>query len=402
MAVPNMIVTLVANTTKFNSGLRKAGAATNSFGSIAKKGLAAVGVALAGLAIAAARFVPDLIRMGVEARKADIRLEYVAKNMSGLGKATDATVARLKDYADQMQFATGADDEQIKAIQAKLLTFKALEKTVAKAGGTFDRVTKLAFDLVAVGFGDAETNAVRLARMMQDPIKNIGLFKRVGIEFTTAEQDKIQALMESNDLLGAQEIILGRLEEKVGGLAEATASPLEIIGRRFEEIGESIGTALLPFVDEFAKKFGDWINGPDGKKAIADFVQYFKDFGAWVTSADGKKAIDDLIEGFKLTLQVLGGIMSAMKWISSWLGGPDYKKLNTAGQNAWNLGNGSANSGPSGSGPLWSQGMGGGRTIAPRTPGSVNINFNTPVDSVSAGREVKRVLDSYARANGAR
>lgn len=400
MAVPNMIVTLVANTTKFNSGLRKAGAATNSFGSIAKKGLAAVGVALAGLAIAAARFVPDLVRMGVEARKADIRLEYVAKNMSGLGKATDETVARLKDYADQMQFATGADDEQIKAIQAKLLTFKALEKTVAKAGGTFDRVTKLAFDLVAVGFGDAETNAVRLARMMQDPIKNIGLFKRVGIEFTTAEQDKIQALMESNDLLGAQEIILGRLEEKVGGLAEATASPLELIGRRFEEIGESIGTALLPFVDEFAKKFGAWINGPDGKKAIADFVQYFKDFGAWVTSADGKKAIDDLIEGFKLTLQVLGGIVEVLKWITSWTGGATPEKLKQSADYWKTVGGKQDQSNfPWGTGNYSydKTGMGNGKKT-----GSVVVNFNTPVDSVSAGREVKRVLDSYARANGAR
>ena len=34
--------------------------------------------------------------------------------------------------------------------------------------------------------------------------------------------------------------------------------------------------------------------------------------------------------------------------------------------------------------------------------GGVVVNFNAPVDSVSAGREVARVLSDYNRANGLR
>ena len=41
-------------------------------------------------------------------------------------------------------------------------------------------------------------------------------------------------------------------------------------------------------------------------------------------------------------------------------------------------------------------------TIADRQPSRITVNFNTPVDSVSAGREIARVLSDYDRARGLR
>jgi hypothetical protein len=41
-------------------------------------------------------------------------------------------------------------------------------------------------------------------------------------------------------------------------------------------------------------------------------------------------------------------------------------------------------------------------TPADRLGAQVNVNFYTPVDSVSAGREVARVLSDYNRVSGIR
>jgi hypothetical protein len=39
-------------------------------------------------------------------------------------------------------------------------------------------------------------------------------------------------------------------------------------------------------------------------------------------------------------------------------------------------------------------------TVADRQPAGITVNFNTPVDSVSAGREIQRVLSDYQRVGG--
>lgn len=371
MAVPNMIVTLAMNATKYSRGLKSAARETTSFGQFTTKAFNLAKGALIGLTIATIRYIPTLANMGAESRKADIQLRFMLETMEGVSKATDATVKRMAVYADRVSVATGIDDEQVKAVQRKLLVFKSLRKTADELGGTFDRTTSAAIDLAAAGFGDMESNAVKLGRILQDPVKNLNALNRAGITFTATEQRKIKALAESGKLLEAQDMILKSVEGRVSGLAEASATPFERMVQQFNQIGDAIGEAMLPALEDMNKQVM-----------------------AWLGSKQGKQDIKDITALFVIMSKVVAGIARVLLTISKWVNGNDAKKLQDSAS-FWSTVGGKQN-------PVtYTPGGGTYSTNGPArgAPAPV-INFNAPVDSVSAGREVARVLADYQRANG--
>lgn len=241
--------------TAFNSkGLQQAQSQFQRFGKSIKRGLAVGAVVAASVAAIGAVSV-RFAKMAEEAQIANNRLDQIAQSMGLFGDQTSAVTDRLKAYADQNKFVLGADDEVIKSTQAKLLTFKELAATADVAGGAFDRATQAAFDLAAAGFGSATTNATQLGKALQDPIKGITALTRSGVTFTESEKQLIRTLVESGQTLKAQDMILSSIEAQVGGTAAATASASTKMSIAFGEIGESIGTAVLPMLEQFS----NWI-----------------------------------------------------------------------------------------------------------------------------------------------
>lgn len=381
MAVPNMIVTLAMNATKYGAGLKKAAQQTSSFGQFTTRAFNVARGALLGLTVATLRYIPTLANMGAESRKADIQLRFMLETMQGVSKATDATVKRMAQYADQVSRATGIDDEQIKAVQRKLLVFKTLRKTADELGGTFDRTTQAAIDLAAAGFGDMESNAIKLGRILQDPTRNLNALNRAGITFTEGERRKIIALQESGKLLEAQDVILASVEKRVKGLAEASATPFERMTQQFNQIGDSIGEAMLPALEDMNKEVSKWLGTKQGKQDVRDIAD------AFVAAAKGVKGIVTFLKIVKDLLDKISKFN--MGWVDALRDARDAILGGGGGQGS----NSGSSSGGNPSAP------GGARTAA---KAGITVNINTPIDSVSAGREIKRVLDDYARANGSR
>lgn len=379
MAVPNMIVTLVANTTKYASGLRRASQDTMSFGKLAANGFKMGATALVGLGVALARVVPNLAQMGAESRKADIQLKFMLENMQGISAATDKTIKRMGLYADRVAKATGIDDENVKAVQKKILVFKSLRKTADDLTGTFNRTTMAALDLAAAGFGEAEQNAIKLGRILENPIKNMNALNRAGITFTETEQKKIRALVESGNLMQAQDLILKSIENRVGGLAEKSATPFEKMVQQFQEMGDTIGEAMLPHLEAMNDEIAKWLATPQGKQDLQDIVD------AFVNTA---KAIN----------AVVGALIDLKKWWDE--NRKAAERYNNTVMNGGNTVSGIGGRRFFGSGTGTYSPGGGIPTVADRQPVGITVNFNTPVDSVSAGREIARVLSDYDRARG--
>jgi len=234
-----------------NRGLTQAQSQFQKFGSSIKRGLRVATIAAAAalaVGVVAVRFA----KMAEEAQVANNRLDQVAHSMGIFGDQTSVVTDRLKAYADTNKFVLGADDEVIKATQAKLLSFKDLAATADVAGGAFDRATQASFDLAAVFGGDGASKAVQLGKALQDPIKGISALTRSGVTFTASEKELIKTMVESGNTLKAQEFILSAIEAQVGGTAEATATASTKMSIAFGEIGESIGTAVLPMFTEFS------------------------------------------------------------------------------------------------------------------------------------------------------
>jgi hypothetical protein len=382
MAVPNMIVTLAMNASKYGAGLKKAAGQTTSFGQFAGKAFSLARTAFIGLTLAALRYIPVLAQMGAESRKADVQLKFMLENMQGVSAATDETVKRMARYADQVNKATGIDDEQVKAVQRKLLVFKSLRNTADELGGTFDRATSAAIDLAAGGFGSMETNAIKLGRVLQDPTRNLNALSRAGITFTEAEKRKIKRLQESGKLLQAQDLVLKSIEARVMGLAEESATPFEKMTAQFNQIGDSIGEAMLPALEDVNKEISKWLSTPQGRKdveAIAD---------AFVNAAYGIKEMANFLRDVK------GLLDSITKFNMNWVGALRDFYQDVTGTGTGKGRNASGDNSGRGSEPF-------GGTSRTSSKGIV-VNFNAPIDSVSAGREVARVLADYNRANGSR
>jgi hypothetical protein len=383
MAASNMIVTLAMNASKYAAGLRTAAGKTSSFGSMATKAFNFARTAMIGLTLAAIRYIPVLLQMGAESRKADIQLRFMLENMQGISKATDETVKRMAAYADQVNVATGIDDEQIKAVQRKLLVFKSLRETADELGGTFDRTTAAAIDLAAGGFGDMEANAIKLGRVLEDPTANLNALTRAGITFTAAEKAKITRLQQSGKLLEAQDLVLKSIEKRVMGLAKESATPFEKMTAQFNQIGDAIGEAMLPALEDVNRQVSKWLSTPQGRKDVQAIAE------AFISAA---YAVRDMARFLGEVKKLLDAITKFnMDWTTELR--KFYEGVTGTGPGGGGGGNGGNNGGTGG---------GGGGGPQPRSRGGVVINFNTPIDSVSAGREVARVLADFNRSNGVR
>ena len=381
MAASNMIVTLALNATRYATGLRKAAGNTSAFGKFTSRAFDIAKTAFIGLTLSAIRLIPVLAQMGAESRKADIQLRFMLENMQGVGAATDATVKRMAAYADQVNKATGIDDEQVKAVQRKLLVFKTLRLTADELGGTFDRTTAAAIDLAAAGFGDMEANAIKLGRVLENPVKNLNALSRAGITFTEQEKRKITQLQESGKLLEAQNLVLRSVENRVKGIAEASATPFEKLNAQFQQIGDSIGEAMLPALEEVNVQVSEWLSTPQGRKDVEAIADGF------INAAYGIREMANFLRDVRNLLEQIKPFTDLLDQIGKFVIQNRFGFITELPGQLSDLGRG--NSGSSG---------GGGRS---GTKGIV-VNFNAPVDSVSAGREVARVLADYSRANGIR
>jgi phage-related protein len=243
---------LLANISDFVKGMDAATKKSQDFAKKVDRAGKAAGrafVGIAGGAILAAKGLE-------EAEIASAKLNNVLTSMG-----FEDSVKRVDAYAESLQNLTAVDADVIKATQTKLATFANLTKTVDTAGGAFDRATVAALDLAAAGFGSAETNAVQLGKALEDPIKGITALARSGVTFTEQEKDKIKVLVESGELLEAQNMVLGAIEKQVGGTAAASASSFDKIKLALDGVADAIGTGILPLIEQLTPKlqaFSAW------------------------------------------------------------------------------------------------------------------------------------------------
>lgn len=248
-----------------------------TFGKVAAGAFLAVGAG-------AVKLGQTLFEAFEEASTANARIENLVGVMGNFEGQVDGVTQRLIEQAEATARLTGVDRNLIKESQGILLTFANVNKTAGDAGSTFDRATQAAVDLAAAGFGSVDSAANQLGKALEDPVRGLGSLREVGVSFTAEQEELIRSLAESNNVLGAQTLILEAIEGQVGGTAEATANGSDRIRQSFGLLTESVAEQLSPAFEflvekalEFVDDFGEWwkVNGPD-------IIQSFRDFGVAV------------------------------------------------------------------------------------------------------------------------
>lgn len=173
-----------------------------------------------------------------EARTANKALAQTGAVLRSMGR-TDRTAADIEKLLDQLSRASGIDDDALREMTNKMLTFGNV------TGDTFDKANALALDL-SVAFGkDLNSASVMVGKALNDPVKGLTALSRVGVSFTKEQQDQVKAMMEVGDLAGAQKIILGELTKQVAGSAAAQADGIDKAKVAWGNLQEAIGDVLL-------------------------------------------------------------------------------------------------------------------------------------------------------------
>jgi hypothetical protein len=252
MAARLMVEMLGDSTSAVAAMGRTKQAAGETQGAAAKTGSSLAGMAKAvatGYAVTkVVEFGKSTVQVAGDAMQANHRLEAVFKNV---GDATGSLAQHAEDLASSLGKSTGVSPTVIKNAEAILATFHNVADQTAVTSGVFDRATAAAGDLAAAGFGDMSGNAKLLGKALQDPTQGMSALRRAGVNLSGAQQDQIKNMQKSGDLLGAQKVLLGEVENQVKGTATATAGSGAKQKVAYEEMQVAIGQALLPAVKVF-------------------------------------------------------------------------------------------------------------------------------------------------------
>lgn len=248
---------LLADTTKFTTGLNNASKQTKTFGDKVKANAAKIGkaFALAGAAVAgmAAKLAIDGVKAAIEDQKAQVKLATTLKNTTN---ASNKQIKSVEKYIDKLQRASGVSDDKLRPSLEKLLV-------VTGKVGKAQKLQALAMDVAAGTGKDLDTVSLALAKAYNG---NLGSLTRLGIKLD-------ENVIKNKDFNAAAK----ELNKTFQGQSAAAADTMEGKFKRFkiaiDEAKESIGYALLPTIE----KLVDYLNSPKGQKVVTEFAEAFAD-----------------------------------------------------------------------------------------------------------------------------
>lgn len=211
--------------------------------------------------------------------------------VAATGGAAGFSADELKEQAKALQEVTTYSDQAIMGMQSMMMIFKSVR------GDNFTRATQAAMDLSTAIGGSLTTNAMRLGRALEDPVKGMGLLRRAGIVLSASQQQLIKDFMKTGDIAKAQDVILKQVEGTLGGAAKAYRNSLggalealrvkwnslkemndrNAFGSMTEAVNELINALSSKQIDEFRKSLGDLVGGTiksgiSAMQALADNV----------------------------------------------------------------------------------------------------------------------------------
>jgi hypothetical protein len=257
------------------------------FKGIAKAGAVALG---AGMAATIAVGVKEL----AETEKVMAQTGAVIKST---GKAANVSAKQVAAMAGAIAGKTGVDDAAIQSGQNMLLTFKGITNAAGKGNDMFTQTTQIMTDMAVAMGSEPKQAALQLGKALNEPSKGLSALTKSGVSFTAAEKEKIKALDESGDRLGAQKLMMAALNEQFAGSAAAYGKTLPgkiaILKIAFENMSMQIVQVLIPAALKLA--------------AAAQVV--IKKIEAWAASKSGQKFLGDIRTKIEQVAQVIASFV---------------------------------------------------------------------------------------------
>lgn len=324
--------------------LGKTGRAFGKFGRAAAVGLGAIAVGGAAAVISVGRDLMNMERLNAQTRTA----------IRSSGGAANVTQRQVTALAESLQAMSGIQQESIIEGQNLLLTYHRVSNEAGRGNDIFNQATRIMTDMSVAMGTDASTEAMRLGKALNDPVRGVTALTRVGVQFTDQQRAQIEAMVESGDTLGAQRIILGELRSEFGGSAAAfgqtTAGQFARAKEAAMDVVEGLVVYLMPAVSQAAawirttvipalQQFADWLgprlgvliqqvsawvrdNWPEISRTATEVFSQVReaissavDFVTAIWSAFGDDIVGYATRAFSALTQVVRGVWTTIRGI---------------------------------------------------------------------------------------
>ena len=230
-----------------------------------------IGAVLAG-AEGVKSFFMDSIGLAQDSAKEQKKLGIL---LTATGASADLSAGQVGKFAEEMAKTTNYSKEATIAAASTMAVFKQ-----RMSGDTFTAALKAAQDINSIMGGDLSETAQKVGMALSDPSRAMHMLRTEGVLFTEVQKKQIEQALAANDLTKAQGIILGQITATFGGDAQKMVSPMAQLKNQFLEIGEKIGSLLLPGIRSIA---GGILGGVN---AVVKFAESFgTNFGDVVATA---------------------------------------------------------------------------------------------------------------------
>lgn len=337
-----------------------------------KKAAAAFAVAAAAAVAYGTKLAIDGVKAAIEDEQAQFRLAAALKSATG---ATDAQIKATEDMILKTSLATGVSDDQLRPALQRLAVST---KDTAEA----QKLLTLALDISKGSGKDLEQVANALGKAQDGNTVALG---RLGLGISKAELSTLSFTQ-----------VQQKLADLYGGAASANAETfqgkIDRLTVGFNEAKESLGNALLPFVEQFITYLNDvglptlnafiaGLTGDQGLKAALDESQQ----GA-ASFGNAIRVVAGIISGFITFVREAIGLLvefanQAIRLINIVKPGSDIGYIPNPSLTGTMLGQSKTSTLPNG-----------GYTTG---AGVTNITINT-IDSESAARAVAKVINESA------
>ena len=226
MASGDLVVRLTAVTKSFEAGMSRSQRALKTLRTSAIIG---------ATAWTAYRFATEAVSKALVQMQAERKLSAVLRTTGGvIGETTES----LQKYAASLQRVTDFGDETTISAMGVLSTFK-------NVGPIFRETVALAQDLASVMGTSLDAAVMQLGKALNDPVTGLTALRRAGVSFSADQKRVIKDLVNTNDLLGAQKLMLRELDSQVGGAAESMSTSLTRLPGVWDDFVEGIGRSIV-------------------------------------------------------------------------------------------------------------------------------------------------------------
>lgn len=278
-----LLASLDLDTSKFEAGAKRVGGSLGQMesrfsriGGIAKQGISNVATNLTRIGVVAAGAISLAVRSGIQSL-ADLERanQQTGAVIESTGGKAGVSAAQVRQYAEELENVTTADDKLIQSGENLLLTFTGI------SGEVFPQATKAMVDLsIAMAQGDVanadfKSSAIQIGKALNDPIRGVTALRRVGVQLTAQQEKQIKKFVESGDIMSAQKVILKELETEFGeagrAAGEGFGGDLRRLDDAFEDSRMALATGFLPVIRKVADALTTKLADPAVQKQISDF-----------------------------------------------------------------------------------------------------------------------------------